>query len=510
MCKTFCRLSASPALTYNRKVSPISKRIDTLLWALCILGIGLVNVPDVCAQDGGEHPFHYGFHTTTHATLHGTTPFWHHANTYGRISSQSRANSLTGIRGELPSYTWRGVDIAAGAELTARMSDTDNTAHFTELYGSLQYHGIRLQVGRFKHATGLYDEKLSMGSMLVSRNATPVPKIELATSEYIDVPLSDGNLQFKIYWSEGLLEENRHIEYARLHQKALHFKIPIGTSFDLRAGLTQSTQWGGEDPGGKDLSLQFWEYVGLMLHYNGGRWENTLASYDIATKIARQDWSFIAYREIFMEDVFFLRSPWDGLWGLSVNSKKESKKWVNKLTYEFVNTIQQDALAGLPKGRARYYTHHTYRSGWTYHGNVIGNPLIRNPQYRASGDARDDEPNLMIIAHHLGMAGRPTPRFSYKAHFTYSRNYGICQNQIISGSGGCRIKSSDTVPPDLETIPRSELRQDQYATLLDARYLLSEAYGLRLRSSVAVDWGEFDGTQIGFILGLQWDGTISL
>jgi hypothetical protein len=114
----------------------------------------------------------------------------------------------------------------------------------------------------------------------------------------------------------------------------------------------------------------------------------------------------------------------------------------------------------------------------------------------------------MVIAHHLGIEGRPTARFEYEARLTYSRNYGVCQNQIISG--GCGIGTGRIVPPDLETIPRSQLRQDQYATMLDVRYVLSERYGMRLRSSVAVDWGEFDGTQIGLMLGLQWDGTVSL
>ncbi len=183
---------------------------------------------------------------------------------------------------------------------------------------------------------------------------------------------------------------------------------------------------------------------------------------------------------------------------------------MSDVVYEFMNTIQQDALPGLPEGRAGYYTHHTYRSGWTYKGNVLGNPLIRNSQFRSSPYALDKQPNTMVIAHHLGLRGQPTLRTEYEARFTYSRNYGICQDQIVSDVGGCSIGSSDTVPTDLETIPRSQLRQDQYATMLDVRYLLSERYGMRLRSSVAVDWGAFDGTQVGLMLGLRWDGTVSL
>ena len=230
-------------------------------------------------------------------------------------------------------------------------------------------------------------------------------------------------------------------------------------------------------------------------------------------------WTLSAYRQFYMEDWVGLlfRSPWDGLWGIDI--ERGGRHWVSDVVYEFMNTIQQDALPGLPEGRAGYYTHSTYRSGWTYQGNVLGNPLIRNPGFRAidsnlqvreEADAITPSPNTMVIAHHLGLRGQLTARTKYKARFTYSRNYGICQDQIISGQGACSIGSGDEVPSDLQRIPRSQLRQDQYATHLGVRYLLSETYGMRLSSSVAVDWGEFDGTQIGVMLGLQWDGTVSL
>ena len=442
------------------------------------------------------------------ASLAGTTPFWHHANTYGRISSRSHANHVTGIRGELPYYTWKGVDIAAGAELTARVSDAQNTAHFTQLYGALQYQGLRLRIGRFHHTVGgPAVESLSMGSMTTSRNATPVPKIELATTDFVDIPLSNGRLQAQVYLSEGQLEANRHVSSARLHQKALHLRALIG-NVRVVGGVIQSLQWGGEN------RRNGWsEYRDILFSPKGGGGENTVAAYEAGVELLLDEWQLQAHRQFFLEDWIglFLRSPWDGIWSIGAQrSSDDSPKWIDGVQYEFMNTIQQDALPGLPQGRAGYYTHHTYQSGWTYHGNVVGNPLIRNPQFRSSTQALDEPPNTMVIAHHLGVKGTPTTRLSYEARFTYSRNYGICQDQIISGVGACRIGSSNIVPPDLETIPRSELRQDQYATHLDMRYLLSETYGMRLRSSVAVDLGEFDGTQIGFILGLQWDGTISL
>ena len=50
----------------------------------------------------------------------------------------------------------------------------------------------------------------------------------------------------------------------------------------------------------------------------------------------------------------------------------DGNHWMSDIVYEFMNTIQQDALPGLPEGRAGYYTHSNYRSGWTYQGQCIG------------------------------------------------------------------------------------------------------------------------------------------
>ena len=481
-----------------------------------VLLILILLLPNIAQAQEHENtiPFNYTFYTSAQGAVVGETPFWHYANTYGHLQHGSQANWLSGVTLEMPYQQFGPVEVASGAELTSRVSDTRNSTHFTQLYGALQYQGWRLRIGRFRHTLGLHMEDLSVGSMIVSRNATPMPKIELTTPGFVNVPLSNERLRIRAYWAEGRLEEDRDISRARVHQKAVYLKAVVSPNIQVIGGLVQSLQWAGTTPEGNRLPSGFRRYRDIVFNPKGGGDENAVASYDIGLEVSIREWEMQAYRQFFLYDwiSLFLSSPWDGLWGVGVQREEGSSGWVNALTYEFVNTIQQDAHPGLPKGRARYYSHHTYVSGWTYHGNVLGNPLLRNAQYRSS---RPDTqpPNLMVIGHHLGMRGSPNSRLDYSLRFTYSRNYGICEDQTEAGRpNGCTIGSSDTIPPELSErrIPRSELRQDQYATLLDARYLLSEAYGLRLRSSVAVDWGEFDGTQIGFILGLQWDGTISL
>jgi len=112
--------------------------------------------------------------------------------------------------------------------------------------------------------------------------------------------------------------------------------------------------------------------------------------------------------------------------------------------------------------------------------------------------------NNMIVAHHVGVDGWLTDRFQYRALATYSRNYGVCRDLIITGR--CAIDSRRPAPPNLETRPRSELRRDQYSTLLEGSYLLSERLGIRLFGSLAMDAGDFLGNDAGFMGGISWEG----
>ena len=100
--------------------------------------------------------------------------------------------------------------------------------------------------GRFRRTTGGNIDALSMESMIVSHNATPIPKIELSTPGFAAFPLSDGHLRVRAYWAEGQLDGNRHIPQARLHQKSLHVRA-VGDRFSLTAGVTQNLQWAGRN-----------------------------------------------------------------------------------------------------------------------------------------------------------------------------------------------------------------------------------------------------------------------
>src|SRR5699024_8722276 len=112
---------------------------------------------------------------------------------------------------------------SGGVDAYARLS-ADNSLVFTQLFGKVTYRGLGLSAGRFYDPVGLHDRALSMGSMLVSRNATPPPKIRIGSDGFVTVPRTGGRLQVYAMLSHGWLTDNRYIGDPYLHQKFLYVK----------------------------------------------------------------------------------------------------------------------------------------------------------------------------------------------------------------------------------------------------------------------------------------------
>ena len=80
------------------------------------------------------------------------------------------------------------------------------------------------------------------------------------------------------------------------------------------------------------------------------------------------------YYQHFFEDTSGLRfkNRTDGLWGFEFTDLRY------KIDYliEYLNTSNQDRDP--PYVNDSYYNHTEYTLGWSYRGNVIGNPFINN------------------------------------------------------------------------------------------------------------------------------------
>lgn len=439
-----------------------------------------------------------------------TLPFWLYANRYGETdpASQFTAQSLLSGRYRLSS-TGHPFLLEIGAGLATRLSDQTNTAHFQTLWLRAEYGIFRIEAGRFHDDAEMMLPGLSSGSMMVSRNATPVPRYMISTPGFIDVPFTSGHLQFRARYGDGVLERDRYVESPLLHQKMAHLKFNFWR-FEIMTGFIHNVMWAGTDPERGRLPQSFSDYLRVVfprpaeagsastIPEQTNRLGNAVASYDGSMIVHLNGAELVAYRQIYLEDTVSLRlrSWMDGLYGLGLRNI-EFLSWLDTILLEHINTIRQDSQHDFPRGRGNYYNHYAYITGWSYEGNVLGNPLLTFDRNRGISPVI----NNMVIGWHLGLEGALSDRLSYQMLTTYTRNYGTCRlNLIITGS--CFINLEFPPDPNLEFRIRSEVRQDQLSLALRTRYNLLPEYGLALTTTLAADTGEFLGNRVGLEIGL--------
>jgi hypothetical protein len=452
-----------------------------------------------------ERNISYGIETSVYASA-DDLPFWFYANSDGVVDPASN-NLISRFYSYYTSETANSIRVQTGFDVYSRFSE-QNALFFNELYGSIGYGFLNLNAGRFYDPVGLNDDDLSMGSMEVSRNATPIPKIQLETNGFTNVPFTQGYLQFDTMLSHGWFEEDRVVTNAYLHQKYFYLKVNYKMLEGI-GGIIHNVMWGGTHPRYNKLPSSFSDYLRVLTGFGaadeketpGGEIDNSIgnavAGYDFRLNVNLDKFQFKAYRLFYLEDKVStrFRSPWDGMWGAGVEFN-DPNSFLSEILWEHMNTKRQDSFDFEPRGTASYYRHFIYQSGWTYEGNILGNPLLLNRPVPNFG-SHDNITNNIIVAHHIGIKGRPTERLFYKSFFTYSRNYGTVVDQ------------GDDPPYEPPYIPLSELRMNEFSTLLNAEYLLIPEYGLSLTGGVAWDIGDLYGeNRFGFQIGIRWDRVV--
>lgn len=451
-----------------------------------------------------EAQLRYGLSSTVYGGPEGNLPFWFYSNSDGVVDPSS-ANLVNGFYAYVTERdTANDLRLTGGFDVHGRLA-ADNTLVFTQLFGKASYRGIRITAGRFYDPVGLNDDDLSMGSMLISRNATPVPKIQVGSDGFVRVPETGGRLRFKAMISHGWFTDNRYIDDSYLHQKFFYLKYNHNR-FDVTAGMAHNTMWGGTHPGFGggpfDLPSSLSDYFKVVFGRSASGDNvpvneitnavgNSVAAYEVKLGLNFDHFRLKAYRLFYLEDKVALRfrSPWDGLWGAGIELDGK-QRIVTELLWEHMNTKRQNAWIDTPLGRNNYYNNGVYRSGWTYEEAVLGNPLlIYGPTSDFDGGPYPISNNI-IIAHHIGFQGKPASRLSYKLFLTYSRNYGTYVDQ---GAG----------PP---YTPLDEIRADEYSSLLQLEYQVVPAHGLSLTGAFAFDTGAlYEEDRLGLLIGVSWD-----
>ncbi|MDR8393501.1 capsule assembly Wzi family protein [Aliifodinibius sp. S!AR15-10] len=438
--------------------------------------------------------------SSVYTATEGELPFWFYSGVYGTVDPGS-TNFLNEISFQQSIIGNSKISLDAGGNAVLRWSE-DSTILFPQLYLTGRALGLKLDIGRFPQPIGLNNHDLSVGSMMVSRNAMPVPKISISVPEFRDVPLTDGYLQYKGMFTHGWLEKDRHVESPYLHQKYFYLRVNVGP-LSGTGGIVHNAQWGGTDPDLGRLPQSFNDYIRLVTGQGadassnapGGEKSNVIgnsvAAYEFGLQYDHNEYTINLTRLFYLEDKVStrFRSPWDGVWGVNL-AFDDKTRWLNAVTYEHINTKNQDAKSWELIGRRDYYDNFVYSSGWTYENRTLGIPLIIFDGNTIS--------NNVLVGHHLGLKGNVgDDLLSWRSLFTWSRNYGVQDDWVE--------RSSDSIPKDREDIiPREQFQKDQLSWLLSLEYDIQNVDGLYLNVNLAVDTGELYSDNLGLMMGVTW------
>jgi hypothetical protein len=379
------------------------------------------------------------------------TPFWLYANQNGVFPVKgsfllAQASFQRFYNPNNPRFfQWGG-----GAELVAHAGE-QSSAFFSDLFISGRAGPIELSIGQKKDVMGLGDSLLTTGSLAMSSNFRPYPKIQISTSRFVSLLPGNDIVSFKFSYSDGLLggADTRYgnvswVPDVYLHQKSIYVKLG-GRShkLNLYGGFNHQAMWGSEQKifsGGLPTSKAY-NYVVFGKPWADSRVGNHLGTIDIAAEWKMKKWNIFLYRQTIYEDgsLSNLSSIADGLNGLRFKRIKKSPYQnfsINTVLLEFLYTKNQggnDFDFGTGTfGRDNYFNHYVYNQGWSYRHMTLGTPLIA-PQALFRKNLTSSgalfTTNNRLYAYHIGIdASWKSINMLFKG--TRSTNFGTYQSEF--------------------------------------------------------------------------------
>jgi hypothetical protein len=331
----------------------------------------------------------------------------------------------------------------------------------SDLFLSEAYLGAKkgkweLWMGMQKEIYGLGDSTLSSGFYAWSGNALPLPKIKLATRDYL--PLFHQFMGVHMTYSHGWLDNLGPLQGALLHQKSLYIRLGKPSSkLNLFGGLNHQVQWAGErkkyGTGPRDInqypnSLSTYFYVVTVLKDRSivpldpltskddtdNQFGNHLGSIDVAMRMRFNSGTLLFYKQTGYEtgQVFSLVTADDGLSGISYTNNKPAL--IDHATFEFLYTGNQGSyISWIGQLFNVVDTHYgetvppfyngARSTGWTNLGNEIGTPLLMVDSKTVLNKGDTFSFNA-VKSFFVGFKGHLSPQLTYllrasSARYTY-------------------------------------------------------------------------------------------
>lgn len=437
------------------------------------------------------------------------TPFWIAARQQGTIPSTGTftlgAFALNKIYqpNDPRIFQW-----SASAELIASYSTKANF-FFTDLHVTGKLGPVELLIGQEKSFTGLvFDTTLTSGSLAMSGNARPFPKIQLAISKFHPLAFTNNYVSFKASYADGMLQGSNisygsvtSVKRTYLHQKTFYLKFGGNENrLHIYSGFNHQVIWGGEKEIDPLYRLRtgkaYWHALSAQ-KMDSKIIGNHFGTIDIGVSWRQPQWTYSIYRQNIFDSgsLFKIINYTDGLNGISVKrnhalSQDLTYFSINSAIVEIVGTKSQfNAKPALGLGifeHGNYFNHYIYQNGWSYRGNNIGTPLATGKESVNQDLPKSENEftnNNRFWAFHTGLtASWLSMNFIFKG--THSLNYGT----YISDFGNVIHQTS---------------------LFLSAERHFEFLGGSNLSTGISADTGSLFPKSLGLIIGLKKTGFLN-
>lgn len=343
-------------------------------------------------------------------------PFWMHNNQRGRVYEETNVSSrLAGKLVYLDKY--KDIHLEAGAGILL-LDGTSKNIVADEFYGHFESYLIQFTLGRKQRPTLYNGLSATNENILRSLNTRPLPGLKLSTNGIIFPFSYQKGLGFEASWEEYLMENERHMQEARLHHKGFRLVYRFAEDSQIKLGFQHFAQWGGTNPEGNQPALTRKYSDAVSIKHPS---QQHLTSYEVNISHNFRDFKLeLIYNHLATDQSGRrLGNVPDGRYGIFFKTHDQDQL-INSAIYELYYTQNQSYdRSGFIDN---YFNHHIYKSGWSYLDRVIGVPFF----------TYDSEANRIVnnkfIAHHLGIGGQFSTYFKtypYRLLLSFSRNDGI-------------------------------------------------------------------------------------
>ena len=387
-------------------------------------------------------------------------PFWHQTNQFG--AAPSALPALTGrvrvFSDPIPPKSSTGkrrlLDWNYGLDVVGNAASRSNVA-LIEGYLGVRLGAFRIEAGRKRETIGLIDTLLTTGAVSYSGNALPIPKVQLSTNGFVEIPFTKQLFAFQSTFAhgwfgpqrvspnyfrtppDGVLDYYGHYVETYFHQKTFYGRFGKPTwKVNLYGGFNDLAFWGNEaviwNPGFQLSTAESFRRVVMGVNWSGSKVGNHFGTIDLAASIKGKAWDVFVYRQSIFDTGSLLNAlNIDALNGIRLRNKKTpgNTNWYFKnVLLEFLYTNdQRDPLVG--GGRNDYFNHYIYLDGWSYRGRGLGTPLavIDRDLKGFVGNSINQGgyiANNRIVSLHVGLDGTYKRETRFMAKFSLSHNKG--------------------------------------------------------------------------------------